>query len=120
MEERITKPELSPAGIKHIQDVIGTFAWYSRASEPTMTVTLSYMESQQTTETERKLIKEVKHFLDYCATHPNAGIMYVGIDMILALHSDASYLLEPNSKRREAGYFYLTRTREEACNNGVI
>ena len=32
VEEKDTTPELSPAGIKRIQDVVGTFAWYSRAA----------------------------------------------------------------------------------------
>ena len=31
-----TSPQLSPAGIKRIQDVVGTFGWYARATDPTM------------------------------------------------------------------------------------
>ena len=52
VEERDTTPELSPAGIKRIQDVVGTFAWYSRASDPTMTATLSSIASPQSKPTE--------------------------------------------------------------------
>jgi hypothetical protein len=32
--------------------------------------------------------------LDYVATHPNAGLWYHACDMILAIHTRASYLLE--------------------------
>ena len=68
----------------------------------------------------KKLSKEVKHFLNYCATHPNAGIRYVASDMILALHASASYLSETNSKSRAAGHFYLTRKSDEYYNNDAI
>ena len=40
--------------------------------------------------------------------------------MILALHSDASYLSDPNSKSRAAGHFYLTRKNDKDHNNGAI
>ena len=51
--------------------------------------------------------KEVKQFLDYCETHPNAGVRFVASYMMLALHSDASYLSDPESKSRAAGHFFL-------------
>ena len=91
-----TSPRVSAEKIKHIQDVVGTFAWYSRACDPTMAATLSSIASRQTKAT-TDLNAEVLHFLDYCHTHPNAGVRFVASDMLLALHSDASYLSEPNS-----------------------
>ena len=39
--------------------------------------------------------KKVKLFLDYATTNPEAIITYQVSDMILATHSDASYLSEP-------------------------
>ena len=42
-----TSPELSPEGIKKIQDIVGTFAWYSCATDPTMAQTLSSIASRQ-------------------------------------------------------------------------
>ena len=62
------------------------FGWYVRAVEPTMAATLSSIASQQSTATEN-LEREVKHFLDYCATHPNAGVRFHASDKILAIHS---------------------------------
>jgi len=58
--------------------------------------------------------------LDYCWTHPNAGVRFVASDMILALHSDASYLSEPDGKSRAAGHFYLNKLNDDYFNNGVI
>ena len=41
-------------------------------------------------------------------------------DITLALHSDASYLTEPNSKNRAAGHFYLTKNNGKDLDNGAI
>ena len=49
----------------------------------------------------------VKHFLDYCATHPDAKIRYFGSDMLLQLHSDASYLNEKHGNSTAGGHFFL-------------
>ena len=62
----------------------------------------------------------MKQFLDYCATHPNAGVRFVMSDMILALHSDASYLSEPDAKSRAAGHFYMGKINDESFDNGTI
>ena len=58
--------------------------------------------------------------MDYCATHPNAGIRFVASDMILAIHSDMSYQSEPDSKSRAAGHFYLTKLNDDNFNNGAV
>ena len=92
--------------VKRIQDVVGTFSWYVRAVNPTIVATISSITSRQATATEQ-LEKEVTQFLDYCATHPNAGVRFMASDMVLCLHSDASYLSEPRAKSRAAGHFYM-------------
>eukprot|EP00804_Cyclotella_cryptica_P000097 CCRYP_013741-RA/>CCRYP_013741-RA protein AED:0.45 eAED:0.45 QI:0/0/0/1/0/0/2/0/125 len=53
------------------------------------------------------LAKQAKQFLDYTATHPDAEIRYHASDMILNVHSDASYLSVPNARSRAAGIFFL-------------
>ena len=62
----------------------------------------------------------MKQFLEYCATHPNDRVRFVASDMMLALHSDASYLSEPESKIRAAGHFFLGKQNNESFNNGAI
>ena len=114
-----TTPQLSEEGIKRIQKAVGTFAWYSRATDPIMAKTLSSIAGRQAKATE-KLKEELNQFLDYCSTHPDARVRYVASDMILALHSDASHLSEPKSKSRAAGHFYLTRNNNKDMNNGTI
>ena len=82
-----TSPMISAKAIKRIQEVVGTFAWYARTCNPTMAATLSSIATRQSTAT-TNLEEEVKQFLDYCHTHPNAGVRFVASDMLLAMHSD--------------------------------
>jgi hypothetical protein len=45
--------------------------------------------------------------LDYLATHPDAKIRFHASDMVLHLHSDASYLSVSKARHRLGGLFYL-------------
>ena len=112
-------PRVDAARIKRIQDVVGTFAWYGRAVDPTMGATMSSIASRQSKATEN-LEAEVKQFLDYCHTHPNAGVRFMASDMVLCLHSDASYLSEPEGKSRAGGHFFLGYEHDETFNNGNV
>ena len=114
-----TSPQLTPDGIKRIQEIVGTFGWYARASDPTMEQTLSSIAGRQSNATQQ-LRDEVVQFLDYCATHPDAKVRFHASDMLLTLHSDGSYLSEPNSKSRAAGHFYLSNKKNHNLNNGAI
>ena len=102
-----------------MQDVVGTFGWYARATDPTMEKTLSSIAGRQAKATQQ-LKEEVKWFLDCCATHSDAAIRFHASDMILAMHSDGSYLSEPDSKSRAAGHYYLTNKGTQDLNNGAI
>ena len=95
------------------------FNWCSRAGDPTMARTLSSIAARQSKAT-TKVKEEVRQFLDYCATHPNATIRFLASDMILALHSDASYLSEPESKSRAAGHYYLANKDNDGLSNGAV
>ena len=112
-------PLLSPEGIRQVQDIVGTFAWYSRATDPTMTPTLSLITGRQSKATQQ-LCEEVTQFLDHCTTHPDAHIRFHASDMVLALHSDTSHLSEPGSKSRAVGHFYLTYKGTKDLDNGTI
>jgi len=114
-----TTPTLSADGIKAIQEVVGMFSWYSRAADPTMAKTLSSIAARQSKAT-TKVKEEVKQFLDYCASHPNATVRFIASDMVLTLHSDASYLSEPDSKSRAAGHHYLANKDNDNLSNGAV
>jgi hypothetical protein len=59
--------------------------------------------------------------LDYLATHPDATIQYHASDMILHIHSDASYLSVSNARSRLGGLFFLgNKPPEQETLNGSI
>ncbi|RPI66945.1 MAG: hypothetical protein EHM43_10390, partial [Ignavibacteriae bacterium] len=114
-----TSEPLSPAAIKRVQDVVGTLLYYGRAVDPTLLTALSAIAARQAKGT-KAVADACQQLLDYVATHPNAGIRYKACDMILAIHTDASYLSEQEGKSRAAAHFYLTNKADEKFNNGAI
>ena len=67
---------------------------------------LSEISSQQSAPTENTM-KRVTQLLDYMWTHPDAIIRYHASEMILNVHSDASYLSAPKAHSRAGGHFFL-------------
>jgi hypothetical protein len=91
---------------KRIQKVTGTLLFYARAVNPTMLMTISTITAQQSKATQNT-VKATNQLLDYCHTHPNATLKYRASDMILKIHSDASYNAEPKGRSRGGGHYYL-------------
>jgi Reverse transcriptase (RNA-dependent DNA polymerase) len=110
---------LDSAGVLRLQRITGTFLYYARAVDPTMLVTLSALASYQSKATEQTAEDAVK-FLNYCATHPDAILRYSKSDMILTVHSDASYLSESKARSRAGGFFYMGSKQLDAKQNGAI
>jgi hypothetical protein len=67
---------------------------------------LNDIAMEQTKATE-KTQAATNQLLDYLATHPDATIRYHASDMILHIHSDASYILVSNARSRLGGLFFL-------------
>ncbi|KAL7478502.1 hypothetical protein ACHAW6_004262, partial [Cyclotella cf. meneghiniana] len=114
-----TTVALTPAQIKHIQQVVGTLLYYFIAVDPTLAAALSAIATRQTHCTEA-VLQACKQLLDYVAMHPNVTIRYCASDMILALDTDALYLFEHEGKSRAVAYMYLTRQMEPDFHNCTI
>ena len=113
-------PELHEKDKKYVQQVIGALLYYARAIDCTMLVTLSKLSHMQSKPTQLTL-QLIQHLLDYCATNPTATLRYTPSDMILKIHSDASYLSEPKARSRSGGHFYLgSKPLHEYTPNGAI
>jgi len=113
-------PDLNEKDKKHVQQVICVLLYYARAIDCTMLVTLSKLSHMQSKLTHLTL-QLIQHLLDYCATNPNAAIRYKSSDMILKIHSDASYLSEPKARSQCGGHFYLgTKPIQKYTPNGAI
>ena len=97
-----------------------TLLYYDRAIDSTLLAALSKIAAQQTNGT--SAITEVCHqLLEYVAMHPNVGIRYHACIIILAAHTNASYLSEQGGESQSASHFYLTNIRmTRISNNGTI
>jgi hypothetical protein len=80
--------------------------YYARAVDLTVLMPLNDIETEQTKAT-GKTQAATNKLLDYLATHPDATIRYHDSDMILHIHSDASYLSVSNARSCLGGMFFL-------------
>ena len=60
---------------KTLQHVCGTFLYYARAVDCTMLRVLNDLTTRVKDGTQ-KTVEALNHFLDYCATHPEAVVLY--------------------------------------------
>ena len=102
-------PLLETSELKTLQQILGTLLYYARAVDNTMLVAISTLASVQAQGTKATMDAAI-HLLNYCATHPNATIRYKASDMVLHVHSDASYLSVYGARSRVGGYFFLSTT----------
>lgn len=93
--------------------------YLGRAVDPTLLCPISAIALQLVTPT-TKTMQETKQLLDYLATQEQAVLTYRASDMVLACHSDASYLCEPKARSRVGGHFFLSNDVEVPPNNEVI
>ncbi len=114
-----TSQRLSPAEKKYIQEVIGIFLYFGHAVNSTMLTALSAIASAQAEPTEETMTC-CKQFLDYAATHQDAILTYKSSNMVLIVHSDASYLSKPKARSRAGGHFFLSLDTENPINNGAV
>ena len=114
-----TSARLPAHEIKRLQQIIGTFLFYSRAVDPTLLTALSELSSAQATATDATKCA-CQQFLDYCASHPDGSIRYHASDMILKLHSDSSYLNAVGARSRQGGHLYLGNKSEPDILNGTV
>jgi hypothetical protein len=103
-----TTPPLNAAGIKWCQGVIGSLLFYARAVDNKLLMTISAIGASQASATESTL-NEINKLLDYCTTYPSDGITYRASNMVLAAHSDASFLSESKSRSRAGGHIFLSK-----------
>jgi hypothetical protein len=118
-----TKDETPPLTAQQcltIQKVTGSVLYYAKAVDPTVLMPLNDIATEQT-KTTAKIQAATNQLLDYLATHPDATIRYHASDMILHIHSDASYLSVSNARSRLGGLFFLgNKPPEHDTLNGSI
>jgi hypothetical protein len=102
VEDDNNSPAFSAKNFTKLQELTGTLLYYARAVDPTLIMPIN--------------------LLNYCTTHPETKIRYHASDMILYIHSDASYLSEREAKSRAGGFFYMGSSADTAnkLTNGEI
>ena len=90
-------PLLPSKYINLVKQIIGTLLYYAIDVDPTMLVAVGAIASQQSKATQETRDATI-WLLNYVASHPNTTIRYNASEMVLHLHSDASYLSEPGAR----------------------
>jgi hypothetical protein len=122
VEDETTSPALSDKDVNKLQQLTGTLLYYARAVDTTLIMPMNVLESEQSRATSVTADKVIK-LLNYCNTHPETKIRYHASDMILHIHSDASYLSEKEAKSRAGGFFYMvsgTNTDKKLTNGAIL
>ena len=88
------------------QQVTGKFLYYARSIDDTMLHMLNELATLVNTGTQETM-KAVTHFLNYCASNPDAEKLYRASDMILTIDGDAAYLVAAMARSRAGGFHYL-------------
>jgi hypothetical protein len=99
-------PPLTAIQCLTIQKITGSVLYYARAVYPTVLMPLNDIALEQTKAT-KNTQAATNQLLDYLSTHPDATIRYHVSDMILHIHSDASYLSVSSARSRLGGLFFL-------------
>jgi hypothetical protein len=101
-----TSPLLPEPKKKRVMQIVGSFLYYGRAVDITILKALNSLARQQSTPTQATAAR-ADHLLDYLHTHPDAVIRFYPSDMILQIHSDASYINEPEARSTAGGHYFL-------------
>ena len=90
-----------------IQQVSGTFLYYSTAIDNTILPSLSNISPEQF-KAKKNTAKQVTKILNYLASNKNVEIQYRASGMQLAVHSNLSYLLVSQAIIRASGVNFLS------------
>jgi hypothetical protein len=95
------------------------FIWYGRGVDGTILTPLSAIAAKQSNPTVHTTQRS-QQLLDYLATQKPAVLTYCKSNMVLAVHSDASYLNEEEARSRASGHHFLSKDVPFPPNNGAI
>jgi hypothetical protein len=105
--------KLDAKGIKRVQKIVGSVLYYARAVNMTVLMALSSIAVEQMKAMEKTMAQRTQ-LLDYLSGHADAKVRFHASDMILNIHSDASYLLEAKARSHTCGHFSWDGCRKMA------
>ena len=98
---------LSKGDKTFVMQVTGTFNFYVRAIDSTMLPSLIKIAPEQNAPT-KNTMKRVKKFLDCAVSEEEAITMFNSSGMVLAIHSDTSYMSKNNARSRAGGHHFVS------------
>jgi hypothetical protein len=112
-------PLLDDKAKQFIQQVWGKFLFLGRAVDSTLLRPISAIASQSSKPTEDTM-QQTLQLLDYLAMQEDAIVSYHASDMVLAVHSNTSYLSKPKAQSQAGGHFFISINTIVPPNNGAI
>jgi len=106
---------------RFIQQVCGKFLFLGRAMESTLLCPISTIASQSFKPT-KDTMRQTLQLLNCLATQEDTMLSYHASDMVLvlAVHSDTTYLSKPKAHSRAGGHFFLSSDTTIPPNNGAV
>ncbi len=117
--QELHAPLLDIKAKRFIQQVCGKFLFLGRAVNSTLLFPISAIASQSSKPTEDTM-RQTLQLLNYLATQEDAMLSYHASNMVLAVHSNASYLSKPKACSRAGGHFFLSNDTTIPPNNGAV
>ena len=111
-------PPMTPVQTKYLEQVCGKFLYIARTLDDSTMHAINDLSSNKNTATQTTQ-KELIKLLNYCASNPKPSKMYRASDMILAVDSDAAYLVASKARSRAGGFFYLTNKKGTLMNASI-
>ena len=90
LPEKAPAEELDEYNQKIMQKIVGKVFYHARAIDPTMLMALTSLAAVHKKPT-IDTAKQITHFINYSATHPDAITEYRKRGMIIHIYSNASY-----------------------------
>jgi hypothetical protein len=84
-----------------------------------MLTSLSTLASKQAAPTEATMEKCLR-FFDYAASQEDTILTYRSSNLVLVIHSDASYLSKPKVHSRAGKHMFMAGKEEIPTNNGAV
>jgi hypothetical protein len=85
---------------------MGSILYYARAIDMTVLMGLSLIAVEQTKAIEQTMGRCI-NLLNYLMSNQDAKVCFHASDMVMNIHSDASYLLETKAHSRACGHFCM-------------
>ena len=110
-------PLLNNKAKQFIQQVCSKFLFLGRAVDSTLLCPISAIASQSSKPT-KDMMRQTLQLFNYLATQEDAVLPYHASNMVLAVHTNASYLSKkPKSRSRAGGHFFLSSDTTVPPNN---